>query len=172
MAAIVRRGRILPISTQALLATDDDVNGTSGLLTQAYDVTGASRVIIIQERSSGGNHETGVDVLGVSHDAGKSWEPDDTLMAGNSNDMTGDSLAGVLTGVSKDASTTATSNQFAMIYKAGPWEGPTCLRIFRDTTGDLMDGGTDYETGAPSVYMYVIGGDHEGGAPDSNTSLR
>jgi hypothetical protein len=163
-----RAGSILPISTAFILAVDDDLNGVQNL-TKSIDVTGASRVILVQERSSGADAASGVDVLVVSRDGGTTWVADDTLILGTSNDFTGTSLAGVLNaaGTEPTGSTTATSYQFAKPFKAGPWKGPAAIRITRDTTGDVATGGTDWTTGAPGVWCFVIGGNHEGGAPDT-----
>ena len=171
MTAIHRRGAILPISTRFTLATDDDVDGVQDL-TKTIDVSGASRVILWQERSSGGDGASGIDVLGVSHDGGSTWAVDNTLMLCTANDNSGAILAGILNTAGDDptGSTTATPAQFCQVYKAGPYEGPTCIRIFRDTAGDVADLGTDWATGAPGVYCLVIGGDHAGGAP--STTLR
>jgi len=172
MTAIHRRGRILPISKTATLATDDDLNGVQDL-TKSFDVTGASRVILWVERSSGADAASGVDVLAVSHDAGATWAADNTVMLASSDDATGTIMAsGALNaaGVEPTGSTTATAGQFVTVYKAGPWTGPTSIRITRDTAGDLLTGGTDWATGAPGVHMLVIGGDHVGGAV--TTTLR
>lgn len=169
MTAIRRRGRVLPISSTVILATDDDLDGTQALV-QTYDVTGASRAIIWVERSSGANGASGVDVLIVSHDGGITWAADDTLLLASANDSSGTILAlGAFNtaGTEPTGSTTATSGQFVTVYKAGPWTGPTKIKVTRDTAGDLTTGGTDWTTGAPSVQMVVIGGNHEGGAPDS-----
>ena len=174
MTAIARRGRILPISTRFILATDDDVNGVQDL-TKTIDVTGASRVILWQERASGGDADAGIDVLLVSHDAGTTWAVDNTLLLCTSNDSTGTSLEGILNTAGDDpaGSTTATPAQFAQVYKSGPYEGPTCIRITRKTTTDTVSGDhgqITWTTGAPGVYCLVIGGDHAGGAP--STTLR
>lgn len=154
MPAISRRSMELLRSTVVTLATADDLDGTTDN-TQAYDVTGCKRVVIIQE-NSGTNGTAGIDVVEVSHDGGYTWAADDSVMPLAENDATGNI---VTSGALNAAGTEPTR---ATVWTAGPWEGPTAIRIGRKTTTTT---GTTWVTGAPAVTMFVLGGKHSGGAP-------
>lgn len=145
MAAIARRSIAVPISTAAVLATADDLDGTSDN-TQAFDVTGATRVVVIQH-NSGTAGTAGIDVVQISHDGGKEWAADTTVLPMSENDATGTIQAsGAL-----NAAGVEPVNYAA--FKCGPWEGPTAIRINRKTT----EGGTTWVTGAPQVVAFAIG---------------
>jgi hypothetical protein len=148
MAAIHRRSQISPISALAELAAADDLNGVQDL-TKSFDVTGASRVIVIQE-NNGTAGTAGVDLLAISHDGGLTWAAADKVLAASSDDSTGTELDGVLNAAGVEPVAVA-------IFKCGPYEGPTAIRITRDTAGDLLTGGADWVTGAPSVDVFTIG---------------
>jgi hypothetical protein len=149
MAAIARRSQRAAISRAFVLATGDDLDGTTDN-TQAVNVTGAARVIITQA-NEGTAGTAGVDVVEVSHDGGATWAADDTVLLATANDFSGTILAaGALNAAGVEPTTFATS-----IFKAGPWTGPTALRIGRKTTTTT---GTTWVTGAPLVTCYVIGG--------------
>ena len=155
MAAIVRRSLENLRSTSVTLATADDLDGTTDN-TQAYDVTGCSRILISSFGATLGT--AGIDVLEVSHDGGVNWAADDTVLLHSSNDTTGTVMAsGALNAAGVDPVTNLTG-----LYTAGPWDGPTAVRIGRKTTDTT---GTTWVTGAPSVTMIVFGGKHNGGAP-------
>ena len=94
MAAIHRRSIRAPISPSVTLATADDLDGTSDN-TQAFNVTGADRVIVVQA-NTGTLGTAGIDVIQISHDGGASWAAADQVLALASNDATGTELNGVL----------------------------------------------------------------------------
>lgn len=148
----------MPVSRIMGLAAANDLDGVQDN-TKSFDVTGASRVII-ETRNDGTAGTAGVDVVAISKDAGTTWSPVTDLLAIDANDSTGTVEAG---GVLNVAGTAAYA-----LFKCGPYEGPTALRIFRKT-GDIA-GAVTWVTGAPSVRGFVIGGDHAGGAP--STTLR
>jgi hypothetical protein len=147
MTAISRRSHISPISAPATLATADDLDGTTDN-TQAFDITGAKRYIVIQT-DNGTNGTAGIDCIEISHDAGKSWNTDSTLMLTSADDATGTI---VVAGVLNVAGTEPTNKQ--MTWKGGPQEGPTAIRCGRKTTDT---GGTTWVTGAPTVQVIAIG---------------
>lgn len=153
MAAINRRELRGMRSVRVTLATADDLNGTVDN-TQAYDVSGCTRVLIIQD-NNGTAGTLGVDRVEVSHDNGTTWAADDTVLNITENDSTGTIQAsGALNSAGTEPTTTA-------IFTAGPWQGQTAIRIGRGGTGA---GGTAWTTGAPSVYA-VIFGYNGGGTP-------
>lgn len=154
MAAITRKSLRGLRSSIVTLATADDVDGTTDN-TQAYDVSGCSRVLIIQA-NDGTNGTAGIDVVEVSHDGGTTWAADDTVLPLSANDTTGTIQAsGALNSAGSEPTLYAA-------FTAGPWDGPTAIRIGRKTTTTT---GTTWVTGAPSVKMIVFGGTHSGGAP-------
>jgi hypothetical protein len=156
MTAINRRSLRFLRSTAATLATADDLDGTTDN-TQAYDVTGCAKVLIIQV-NDGTNGTAGIDIFEVSHDGGVTWAADDTVLLHSSNDTTGTILAaGAL-----NAAGTEPATVLAGVFTAGPWDGPTAIRIGRKTTTTT---GTTWITGAPTVVAYVFGGKDNGGAP-------
>lgn len=154
MAAITRKSLAGLRSSVVTLATADDLDGTTDN-TQAFDVTGCSRVLIIQE-NSGTSGTAGIDVVEVSHDGGTTWAADDTVLALASNDTTGTIIA---SGALNAAGTEPT---LYAAWTAGPWDGPTAIRIGRKTTTTT---GTTWVSGSPAVKMIVFGGKHSGGAP-------
>lgn len=161
MPAIVRRNLSNLRSTAVTLATADDLDGTIDN-SQAYDVTGCSKVFIFQI-NNGTAGTAGIDKVEVSHDGGTNWAADDTVIAIASNDATGDILAnGALNAAGIEPTTV-----LGGVFTAGPWDGPTAIRIGRKTTDTT---GTTWVTGAPQVSMVVVGGSHNGGAP--STTLR
>lgn len=145
MAAIARRSHMAPISQIATLATADDLDGTIDN-TQAFDVTGALRVIVVQE-ATGTAGTAGIDVLEISHDGGENWAAADKVLAVNSDDSTGTELDGVLNAAGVEP-------VVAAVFKCGPYEGPTAIRIGRKTTDTS---GTTWVTGSPKVYAFVVG---------------
>lgn len=143
------------------LATANDLDGTTDN-SQAYDVTGCERVLILQV-NDGTDGTAGIDVVEVSHDGGVNWAADDTVLLHSSDDTTGTVLAnGALNAAGVEPATVR-----AGVFTAGPWDGPTAIRIGRMTTNTS---GTTWVLGAPSVSMIVFGGSHNGGAP--STTLR
>lgn len=161
MAAISRRSLQALRSTSVTLATADDLDGTTDN-SQAYDVTGALKVFIFQV-NDGTAGTAGIDVVEVSHDGGVNWAADGTVLLHSSNDTTGTVLAsGALNAAGVEPATPR-----AGWFTAGPWDGPTAIRIGRKTTDTS---GTTWVSGAPSVSMIVVGGSHNGGAP--STTLR
>lgn len=146
MAAIARRSHMAPIPASVELAAADDLNGVQDN-TKSFDVTGASRILVIQDNDGTlGTH--GIDVLCISHDGGENWEPADKVLALASNDSTGTELNGVLNAAGIEPASVA-------IFKCGPYEGPTALRIIRYVTDEATS--IAWQTGAPSVDMIAIG---------------
>lgn len=153
MAAKTIRSRGIPISITATLATADDLDGTTDN-TQAFDVTGAQRLIISQW-NVGTLGTAGVDVIEKSPDRGVTWEAVTDLVPGTADDFTGNVAAsGALNAAGVEPTTVAT-------WRCGPYDGPTAIRCGRKTTDT---GGTTWITGAPLVTLQAIGGNHEGGA--------
>ena len=147
MTAISRRSNRSVISRLFTLATADDLDGTIDN-TQAVNVTGAARVIILTITGTPGT--AGIDVLEVSHDEGSTWAADDTLMAIDANDSTGSIVASAALEAAGVESTTLANGTF----KSGPYHGRTALRIGRKTTDTR---GTTWITGAPLVQCFLIG---------------
>jgi hypothetical protein len=135
------------VSRQFVLATADDLDGTSDN-TQAFNVTGCSGVIIFQV-NDGTAGTAGIDVLQVSHDGGSNWAADDTVLAIDANAVSGTIAAGG----ALNAAGVEPATVLAGVFKAGPWEGPTAIRISRKTG----EGGTTWVTGSPSVTAVAIG---------------
>lgn len=146
MAAIARRSVMAPVSQSVSLAAADDLNGVQDN-TKSFDVTGASRVIIVQH-NNGTAGTTGIDVVAISNDGGASWRAADKVLAIGSDDSTGTELNGIL-----NAAGVEPVNYAA--FKCGPYEGKTAIRIFRYVT-DLAASAA-WTTGAPSVDMFTIG---------------
>lgn len=152
MAAIARRSAMSPVSTRVELAAADDLNGVQDN-TKSFDVTGAQRIIVIQE-NDGTAGTAGIDVLAISKDGGKTWAAANRVLALSSDDATGTELDGILNAAGVEPTHYAA-------FKCGPYEGPTAIRVFRYVT-DLA-GSAAWVTGAPSVDMFTIG--QTAGAP-------
>jgi hypothetical protein len=153
MAVKAIRSRAVPISITATLATADDLDGTTDN-TQAFDVTGASRLIIAQW-NVGTLGTAGIDVIEISHDAGANWAAVTDLVPGTANDFTGTVAAsGALNAAGVEPTTVA-------VWRCGPYDGPTAVRCGRKTTDTT---GTTWITGAPLVTVQAVGGSHAGGA--------
>lgn len=144
MAAIRRRvlGYKIPALVEVVAA--DDLNGTG----TGIDVSGCLRVVLIQE-NDGTAGTAGIDVVEISHDAGKSWAADDTVLAMSSDDNTGTVLANAALNAAGVEPT-----RYAA-FKCGPFTGPTLLRITRDATVNANSAA--WVTGAPSVDAMKIG---------------
>jgi len=157
MVAIKRRSLVCPIGIPVTLATADDLDGS--VATQTYDITGALRVLIWQI-NDGTAGTAGVDCVEISHDGGASWTADGTNKVPNTgllasaNDVTGTVLtAGALNAAGVEPATTEVG-----LFKFGPYEGPTLIRLGRDTSAVGLGGvGIDWVTGAPTVLMIPIG---------------
>jgi hypothetical protein len=104
MAAIARRSNMAPVSKTVTLATADDLDGTVDN-TQAFDITGAQRVIVVQVANG---------------TAGKG-------LAVASDDSTGTEIDGVLNAAGVEPTGAA-------VFKFGPYEGPVAIRCGRKTT--------------------------------------
>jgi len=159
MAAIKRRSLVCPVGIPVTLATANDLDGVQDL-TQSYDITGCSRVLIWQI-NNGTNGGAGIDCIEVSHDGGNEWYADGTgkipatgLLC-SANDTEGTVLvAGTLNVAGAEPATAEVG-----LFKFGPYEGPTLIRCNRDTDARGSGGtGTDWTTGAPTVLMIPIGG--------------
>jgi hypothetical protein len=157
MVAVHRRSLVCPIGINVALATADDLDGVQDL-TQTYDITGALRALILQV-NDGTAGTAGIDVVMISHDGGNEWYADDgTAKVGPGVlPITADDDAGTIQASGAlNAAGVEPATVRAGIFKVGPYEGPTLIRIGRDTTGGL-GGGTDWVTGAPSVDLIPIG---------------
>ena len=148
MPAISRRSIRAAISKTAVLAAADDLNGTSDN-TQAFDVTSGDRLIIAQI-NNGANGALGIDVVEYSEDGGKTWAAATDLLAFGSDDATGTVVAG---GILNVAGTEPTGAAF---WKAGPFEGPTAVRVTRNVTYNAAS--VAWTTGAPQVICVLVGG--------------
>lgn len=146
MAAIARRSVRNAISRNFVLATADDLDGTTDN-TQAAIVTGASRVLVFQV-NNGTNGTAGVDVIEVSQDGGATWAAATDLLAIDSNDSTGTVIASAALNAAG-----AEPTLFAA-WKMGPFNGPFAIRCGRKTTTTT---GTTWVTGAPTVQINAIG---------------
>lgn len=148
MTAITRRGRLMPISIPGVLAVADDVTG-SAATALAIDVSGATRCIVYQD-NNGTAGTAGIDIVEISKDGGTTWAADTTVLPITANDSTGTiQAAGALNAAGVEPTTVVTS-----LFKTGPYEGPTLMRVGRKTTTTT---GTTWVTGAPSVSVIVIG---------------
>jgi hypothetical protein len=145
MAAIARRGLLCKIPASTVLATADDLDGTTDN-TQVLDATGLLRVLYVQH-NSGTAGTAGIDVIEVSKDGGTTWAADATLLALASDDNTGTSLVGIMNAAGVEPVNVA-------IFKGGPYEGPTKIRCGRKTTDTS---GTTWITGAPAVFAISVG---------------
>ncbi len=156
MAAISRRSLVCPIGRPVALAAAGDLDGVQDA-TKTYDISGALRVMIFQF-DDGSSGTAGVDIVEISHDGGSQWNPDDgtakvgpgILLLSADDDAGTISVGGLLNAAGVEPATVR-----AGLYKAGPYEGPTLIRISRDTSND--GDSIDWITGAPSVDLVPIG---------------
>lgn len=165
MVAINRRSLVCPIGIPVTLATADDLDGVQDL-TKSFDVTDAKRVLIwqIDNGSSGG---AGIDCVEISHDGGTQWYADGTngLPATGLLVSADDDAGTVLTAGTLNVAGDEPATAVAGLFKFGPFEGPTLIRIGRDTSNRGAGGtGTDWTSGAPTVLMIPIGAPSGGGA--------
>lgn len=142
-----RRSIRAAVSKTVTLATADDLDGTTNN-TQAYNVTGVDRLIIVQV-NNGTNGTAGIDVVEYSKDGGVTWSAATDVLAVASDDSTGTAIAN---GALNAAGVEPTG---AAVFKCGPFEGPTAVRIGRKTTDTT---GTTWVTGAPTVLAFAVGG--------------
>ena len=153
MPAIARRSVMTPISQMAVLAAPDDLNGVQDN-TKSYDITGAQRVLIFQV-DNGPAGTAGIDGVSISHDGGQSWVKDSTtVLLESSDDGTGTLVTDGLLNAAGVEPTGGTAAKMA-VFKCGPYEGPTAIRIYRYVT-DRSDTAA-WVTGAPGVYLMTIG---------------
>jgi hypothetical protein len=148
MAAIARRSIRAAISKTATLAAADDLNGTSDN-TQAFIVTGGDRLIIAQV-NDGTAGTAGKDVVEYSKDGGLNWTAADDLLALSSHDATGTVVAGGILNATAGLEPTG-----AALFKAGPFEGPTAVRVSRNASANATS--IAWVTGAPSVICALVG---------------
>jgi hypothetical protein len=153
MTAISRRSATAPVSQMAVLAAPDDLNGVQDN-TKSYDITGASRVLVLQV-DNGTTGTAGIDAISISHDGGTSWVKDSTtVLLESSDDATGTLVADGVLNAAGIEPTGGTAAKLA-VFKCGPYEGPTAIRIFRYVT-DRADTAA-WVTGAPGVYLITVG---------------
>lgn len=148
MATITRRSHIAAVSRVAELAAADDLNGVQDN-TKSFDITGAQRVIVVQI-DNGTAGTAGIDAVSISHDGGQSWVKPADGLALDSNDTTGTTLTD---GILNAAGVEPTAK--AAVFKFGPYEGPTAIRVFRYVT-DRADTAA-WVTGAPQVICFTVG---------------
>ena len=130
---------VCPISEDFELAEADDLDRS--VYAAGYDITGALRLIIaVEDDGTGG--DAGIDVVQYSFDGGSEWYDATDLRAID----TADDAAAISGGVLNAAGTEPAAG--VALFKAGPFYGPTLVRVATDT---------DWTTGAPSVDGYVIG---------------
>ena len=154
MATVSRRSLVCPIGIAVEMAAADDLDGTK--TPYSYDITGALRALIIQI-NDGTSGTAGIDVVEVSHDGGNEWYADDGtakvgpgVLLASADDVGGTIQAsGALNAAGVEPATV-----MAGVFKVGPYEGPTLIRIARDTSDN---NGTDWASGAPSVQLIPIG---------------
>lgn len=139
MTAIARRSVRARIGDPVILAVADDLDGTD-VASLDIDVTGAQRVIIVQD-PIGTAGTLGIDVIQVSHDGGESWAADTTVMALAEDDNTGDILA------SAALNAAGVEPTGSAVFKSGPHNGPTLLRCDRTT---------NWATGSPQVRAFTV----------------
>ncbi len=153
MVAIARRSLITPIGIPVTVCTADDLDGVQDL-TKSFDVTGAARVLIWQIDDGTGSATAGIDCVEISHDGGTSWVADTTVLPVAQNDVTGTiKTAGAINAAGVEAPTVEVG-----LFKCGPYEGQTLIRVQRDTDVRGTNGtGTDWGTGSPTVLMIPIG---------------
>lgn len=134
-----------PVGDIFTLAAADDLNGDPTNTANHLDVTGASRVVVLQ-LNSGTAGTLGIDVIQISHDGGSNWEADSSLV-----DNDGDAV----TDAALNAAGVEPSG--AAVFTSGPHAGPTLMRCVRDDAA--VDPGTsvDWTTGAPAVMAITIG---------------
>lgn len=153
MTAKSIRSRAVPISIEANLAEGDDLDGVQND-TKSFDITGASRVILLQKADTLGT--AGIDVVEISHDK-KNWSAAEDIVPMTANDFSGDVAAsGALNAAGVEPPVNSSG-----LFRGGPYDGPTWIRVVRKTTDTA---GTTWVTGAPDVWVVAIGGNHAGGA--------
>jgi hypothetical protein len=155
LVAIARRSLVCPIGIPVTCATADDLDGTTAAgNTQVYDVTGALRVLIWQI-NDGTDGTAGIDNVAVSHDGGSQWYADSaTVLPAAQNDISGT----IKTNGALNAAGTEPATIEVGLFKCGPYEGPTLIRVERDTDDRATNStGTDWVTGAPTVLMIPVG---------------
>ena len=153
MPAIARRSIRAPISVFVLAAADDldglPVSTPAEIALASVDVTSCQRVVILSMIGTAGT--AGIDNIQLSHDGGTTWANDDTLMLVSAADTTGNIVASAeLEAAGVEPITTATA-----VFKSGPYEGPTLMRLCR-LTADAQSSGVTWVTGAPEVLAVLI----------------
>ena len=163
MAAVVRRSLICPIGSAVVLQAADDLDGVQDA-TQSYDISGALRVMVFQF-DDGTSGTAGVDIVEISHDGGTQWDPDDgtakvgpgILLLSADDDAGSIATGGLLNAAGVEPATVRVG-----LWKAGPYEGPTLIRVSRDTSN--AGASIDWISGSPSVDLIPIGLPAGGGA--------
>lgn len=156
MASKAILSRAVPTSKIAVLATPDDLNGTSDN-TQAFDVTGAQRLIILQV-NNGTAGTLGIDVIEYSYDGGANWVAADDIVPDDQDDFTGTHTT---TGILNAAGVEPATDLYAL-FRAGPKPGPWAVRCTRNASVNAAS--VAWTSGAPGVYLIAIGGNSKGGA--------
>jgi len=143
-----RRSIRTAISKTATLATANDLDGTSDN-TQAFVVGGGDRLIIAQI-NNGTDGTAGKDVVEYSVDGGKTWASATDVLALASDDFSGTAITNGVLNVA------GTEPSGAALFKAGPFEGPTAVRITRNVSQNASSAA--WVTGAPTVICALVGG--------------
>lgn len=141
----------MAVSQSQVLVASADLTGTAATR-RSIDVTGTARVIIVQDNEQGGADGTaGIDVVVISKDGGSSWTPATDVLAVGSDDSTGT----VLAGGALNAAGVEVATAILGVFKCGPYEGPTLLRICRKTA--TLGTAVTWVTNAPAVTAFAIG---------------
>lgn len=129
---------ICPFSEDFELAEAGDLDRSEGA--GGVDITGAQRLLIIQV-ADGTAGTVGIDAVQYSFDGGNEWQDATDLRTLYAADDSTAISGGVLNAAGVEPTGLA-------VFKAGPFQGPTKVRIVADA---------DWVTGAPSVDAIVIG---------------
>lgn len=133
-----------PIAAQTTLCAADDLDGAGTTL----DISGRAAVLIAQV-ASGTAGTAGVDVAQVSKDGGLTWSNAIIRNAAGT---------AVTTGILNVAGVEPTGAAlFSLQARDGQLDGPTMLRVCRDTSDTQSDTAIDWVTGAPAVVAMTIG---------------
>ena len=129
---------VCPLSEDFSLATTGSGNLDRADEAAGYDISGALR-LIIQVVPAVGSAAAGIDAVQYSFDGGSQWYDATDLLAIESADDATAISDGILNSAGLDP---------VAWFKAGPFYGPTLVRVVADT---------DWTTDAPGVIGYTVG---------------